>query len=73
MLITFAPNEGAGNVSDIDVPTNMSVHEFVRQYMPHFDSGRHQVRVNCNSCGLGDLLEEGDHLAVMPTKAGGGS
>lgn len=72
MQITFVNNDGGGATQTVNAPENMTVEDFIRQHMGHFSSGRHQVRVNRENAEMGDVLENGDHVAVMPTKVGGG-
>ena len=72
MLITFVNNEGGGGVRDLDAPDGQLVGDFIRNHMPNYNSERHQIRVNRESASPADILEEGDHIAVMPTKVGGG-
>ena len=70
--ITFVNNDGGGDVQEIAIPNNMSVGDFIAQNMPRFNSGRHQARVNRENASPDDILEEGDHISIMPTKIGGG-
>ena len=73
MIVTFVNNDGGGGVDELNVPNGTTVGAFIQQYMPGFNSGRHQARVNRESSNPDDILTEGDHIAVMPTKVGGGS
>ena len=72
ITVTFASNEGGGRTQTIVAPNGITVSDFVRQHMGHFDQGRHQVSVNRQAAGPGDILTEQDHIAVMPAKVGGG-
>jgi molybdopterin converting factor small subunit len=72
MKITFVNNDGGGGTRQHNAPDGVSVIDFVRQQMPRFSSDRYQVRVNRESAGPGTILQDGDHVAVMPAKVGGG-
>ena len=73
MIIRFINNDGGGGINEIRTPAGTTVGNFIRQHMPGFNSGRHQVRVNREAANVNQVLEDRDHVAVMPTKVGGGS
>lgn len=72
MIVTFAKNSGDGASTDVNAPENISVGDFVRQNMPGFNANNAQVMVNREKASPDDILEEGDHVAVIPTKVTGG-
>jgi len=73
MRVSFSNNESGAATKRLEVPNGTTVSQLVRRNMPHFNGGRHQVRVNREMAAPEDILEDGDAVTVLPNKVGGGN
>lgn len=71
MKILFVNNDGTGFADYIDVPHGTSVNELFEREMGPSKPDHYLIRVNRQPVPRDQVLTEGDHVSITPTKIEG--